>query len=190
MPLGNRLKLSVRGKTKVKESDKAFVLWLTGLSGSGKTTLADRIYEFISKKGLSVEKLDGDILRGFFPATGFTRQQRDEHIKRVGFMASMLEKHGVIVVASFISPYRNARQFVRDVCKNFIEVYVHAPLDVCEKRDVKGLYTRARAGQIKNFTGLDDPYEEPEKPDIIVNTNEQSVDESASVIIDFIGKYL
>ena len=169
---------------------KAFVLWLTGLSGSGKTTLANSIYEFINKKGLSAEKLDGDILRGLFPSTGFTRAQRDEHIKRVGFMASILEKHGVIVVASFISPYRNARRFVRDMCNNFIEVYVRAPLEVCEKRDIKGLYTRARAGQIKNFTGLDDPYEEPQNPEIIVNTDEQNVDESASVIIDFIGKYL
>jgi len=166
------------------------VLWLTGLSGSGKTTLANSIYEFINKKGLSAEKLDGDILRGLFPSTGFTRAQRDEHIKRVGFMASILEKHGVIVVASFISPYRNARRFVRDMCNNFIEVYVRAPLEVCEKRDIKGLYTRARAGQIKNFTGLDDPYEEPQNPEIIVNTDEQNVDESASVIIDFIGKYL
>jgi len=169
---------------------KAFVLWLTGLSGAGKSTLADRIYEFINKKGLSAEKLDGDILRGLFPSTGFTRAQRDEHIKRVGFMASILEKHGVIVVASFISPYRQARRFVRDLCSNFIEVYVQAPLEVCEKRDVKGLYTRARAGQIKNFTGLDDPYEEPQNPEIIVNTDEQKVDESISVIIDFIGKYL
>jgi len=166
------------------------VLWLTGLSGSGKTTLANRIYEYIEKRGLSVEKLDGDILRGLFPSTGFSRAQRDEHIKRVGFMASILEKHGVIVVASFISPYRQARRFVRDMSSNFIEVYVQAPLDVCEKRDVKGLYTRARAGEIKNFTGLDDPYEEPQNPELIINTDEQTVDESVSVIIDFIGKYL
>lgn len=169
---------------------KAFVLWLTGLSGSGKTTLANRVYEFIEKRGLSVEKLDGDILRGLFPSTGFSRAQRDEHIKRVGFMASILEKHGVIVVASFISPYRQARRFVRDMCSNFIEVYVQAPLEVCERRDVKGLYTRARAGQIKNFTGLDDPYEEPRNPELIINTDEQKVDESVSVIIDFIGKYI
>ncbi len=166
------------------------MLWLTGLSGSGKTTLANRTYEYIEKRGLSVEKLDGDILRGLFPSTGFSRAQRDEHIKRVGFMASILEKHGVIVVASFISPYRQARRFVRDMCSNFIEVYVQAPLDVCEKRDVKGLYTRARAGQIKNFTGLDDPYEEPQNLELIINTDEQTVDESVSVIIDFIGKYL
>ena len=166
------------------------MLWLTGLSGAGKSTLADRIYEFLNKKGLSAEKLDGDILRGLFPSTGFTRVQRDEHIKRVGFMASILEKHGVIVVASFISPYRQARRFVRDLCSNFIEVYVQAPLEVCEKRDVKGLYTKARAGHIKNFTGLDDPYEEPQNPEIIVKTDEQNVDESISVITDFIAKYL
>jgi adenylylsulfate kinase len=169
---------------------KSFVLWLTGLSGAGKTTLADRIYEFIEKKNLSVEKLDGDILRGFFPSTGFTRIDRDEHIKRVGFMASILEKHGVIVIASFISPYREARRFVRNMCTNFIEGYVQAPLDVCENRDVKGLYSKARAGRIQNFTGIDDPYEEPQNPELIINTDIQTVDQCVSKIADFIGKYL
>jgi len=185
-----RFKWFLRGNGRLARPKKAFVLWLTGLSGSGKTTLANRIYAFIEKKGLGAEKLDGDVLRGFFPSTGFTRAQRDEHIKRVGFMASILEKHGIIVIASFISPYREARRFVRDMCTNFIEVYVQAPFDVCERRDVKGLYSKARAGEIRNFTGIDDPYEEPRNPELIINTDEQTVDESVSVIIDFIGKYL
>jgi adenylylsulfate kinase len=167
---------------------KAFVLWLTGLSGAGKTTLAKKVFEYIEKKGLDVEKLDGDVLRGHFPSTGFSKTERDEHIKRVGFMASILEKHGVIVIASFISPYSQARRFIRDMCSDFVEVYVRAPLDVCEDRDVKGLYSKARAGEIKNFTGIDDPYEEPQNPELTIDTDKQTLDESVLAITNFIDK--
>ena len=126
--------------------------------------------------GVGYERLDGDVLRGVFPNTGFSKEARDEHIRRVGFMASRLEHHGVIVIASFISPYRQARQFVRDLCSNFIEVYVKASIDECTRRDVKGLYKKALAGEIKEFTGIDDPYEEPENPEIVVDTiNKQSM---------------
>ncbi|MCK5174146.1 MAG: adenylyl-sulfate kinase [Planctomycetes bacterium] len=166
------------------QEDKAFVLWFTGLSGSGKSTLADRVYDELSANGNRIEKLDGDVLRGIFPATGFTKDDRDEHIRRVGFLASMLEKHGVIVVASFISPYKEARNFVRQRCGNFIEVYVSTSLDECRRRDVKGLYKRADAGEIKNFTGIDDPYEEPENAEIVVDTEGLSIDESVAVIIN------
>ena len=173
-----------------KTLDKAFVLWLTGLSGAGKSTLADKVYEHMVKSGLEVEKLDGDVMRGFFPSTGFSKTDRNEHIKRIGFLASMLEKHGVIVIASFISPYREARRFVREMCRNFIEVHVCASLAECEFRDVKGLYSKVRAGEIKNFTGVDDPYEEPEDPELIIDTEEQTVDESVSEIINYIQQYL
>ena len=169
---------------------KAFVLWLTGLSSSGKSTLADKVYKYLADKNLPVEKLDGDVMRGVFPSTGFSKTERDEHIKRVGFLASLLEKHGIIVIASFISPYRIARRFVRELCSNFIEVYVLASVEECERRDVKGLYKKARAGEIKNFTGIDDPYEEPEKAEIVINTDEQTIDESVSAIDDYIRKYL
>ncbi len=170
--------------------NNAFVLWFTGLSGSGKSTLADEVYARIAKNGQRVEKLDGDVLRGLFPATGFSKQARDEHIKRVGFMASRLEKHGVIVLASFVSPYNEARQFVRDMCDNFIEVHVATSLEECERRDVKGLYKKARNGEIKNFTGIDDPYEPPGEPEILIDTEKQTVEESVSEIIDYIRKYI
>ncbi len=168
----------------------AFVLWFTGLSGSGKSALADKIFDYLSAKGLPVERLDGDTLRGVFPSTGFSRKDRDEHIKRVGYMASVLEKHGVIVVASFISPYIESRNFVRSRCKNFIEVYVKAPLAVCEKRDVKGLYAKARAGQIKEFTGIDDPYEEPVNPELLINSDRESVDESVNKVVQYFERFL
>ena len=169
--------------------NKAFVLWLTGLSGSGKTTIADKVFDQLSANGQKVEKLDGDVMRGFFPSTGFTKEARDEHIKRVGFMASRLEKHGVVIIASFISPYEETRQFVRDMCDNYIEVFVDASLEECEKRDVKGLYKKARDGQIKNFTGIDAPYEEPLNPEIIVNTKKETVDESVTAILNYINTY-
>ena len=170
--------------------DKSFVLWLTGLPGAGKTTLADRVYDCIAMNGQRAEKLDGDMVRSLFPSTGFGKADRDAHIKRVGFLASLLEKHGVIVIASFVSPYRQARQFVRDQCRDFVEVYVSASIEECERRDPKGLYKKARAGEIKNFTGVDDPYEEPFTPELIVDTESQTVEESVSTILDYLKKYV
>jgi len=167
----------------------AFVLWLTGLSGSGKSTIANRVYDILESDGREVEKLDGDIMRGLFPSTGFTKEARDEHIKRVGFMASRLERHGVIVVASFISPYKETRRFVRGLCNHFIEVYVSASLQECERRDVKGLYKKARAGRIGNFTGIDDPYEPPDSPELFLDTERQTVEESVSAIMRYLRQY-
>jgi adenylylsulfate kinase len=167
-----------------------FVLWLTGLSGSGKSTLADKIANSLSVRGYDFERLDGDTLRGVFPSTGFSRAERDEHIQRVGFMSGLLEKHGVIVIASFISPYRQARDFVRKRCRNFIEVYVKASLATCEARDVKGLYKKARTGQIREFTGIDDPYEEPVNPELVIEADRESVEESTQRIIGAIQKFL
>jgi adenylylsulfate kinase len=175
---------------KMDTGNKVFVLWLTGLSGAGKSTIADRVFDEIANGSRQVEKLDGDIMRGYFPSTGFTKEARDEHIKRVGFMASRLESHGVIVIASFISPYRESRRFVRGICDNFIEVHVCASLEECEKRDVKGLYKKARAGEIDNFTGIDAPYEVPEKAEIVIDTNEQTVEESVDKIMSYIQRYI
>jgi adenylylsulfate kinase len=171
-------------------TQKGFVLWLTGLSGSGKSTLAERLYDELERLGKRVERLDGDVLRGVFPNTGFSREARDEHIKRVGFMASRLEHHGVIVIASFISPYRAARQFVRNLCSNFVEIHVKASLEECQRRDVKGLYKKALAGEIKEFTGIDDPYEEPERPEITVDTEHQTLEQSLGHIMDHLKPYL
>lgn len=165
------------------------VLWFTGLSGSGKSTLAEHIFREIKESGLKVEHLDGDIVRQIFPLTGFSKEDRDKHIKRVGYLASMLEKNGIIVIASFISPYKESREFVRKLCSEFKEVYVSTSIEECEKRDVKGLYARARKGEITQFTGIDDPYEIPVNPEVIVDTSDKSVEECVQIILkklDFI----
>ena len=129
------------------------VLWFTGLSGSGKSTIAAQVSRELREQGVELEYLDGDSLREVFPNTGFTRPEREEHLRRTGYMASRLAAHGITVVASFVSPYRSSRDFIRSVCRNFVEIYVATPLEECERRDVKGLYARARRGEISSFTG-------------------------------------
>lgn len=158
------------------------VYWLTGLPGSGKTALADRLSDYLKAKGLGVARLDGDALRTMFPGTGFSREERDRHVRRAGELAAKLEKEGAIVVASLISPYRESRAYVRSICSYFIEVYVKASLATCEKRDPKGLFKKARAGEIRNFTGIDDPYEPPESPDGIIPTDDLSLEESFEML--------
>lgn len=162
---------------------KPAVLWFTGLSGSGKSTISERVYERLVERGLRVEYLDGDKIRAVFPATGFTKAERDEHIKRVGFLASRLESHGIFVVASFVSPYAEAREFVRQLCQNFIEIHVATPLEECERRDTKGLYAKARRGELQNFTGIDDPYEPPARPELALDTRRVSVEEACERVL-------
>jgi adenylylsulfate kinase len=164
------------------------VIWLTGLPASGKTTIAQGVFKYLSDNGYRVEHLDGDIVRTMFPRTGFSKEERDNHIRRVGYLAVLLEKHDVTVVASFISPYRDSRNFVRKLCRQFIEVYVSTPLEICEKRDPKGLYKKARRGEIKEFTGIDDPYEEPLNPELSIDTTGQTIEESTLKVIDLISK--
>jgi adenylylsulfate kinase len=164
------------------------VIWLTGLSASGKTTIGEVLANDLKILGHRVEQLDGDLVRKMFPGTGFTREERDRHIKRVGYLAALLEKHDVFVVASFISPYREARAFVRSQCKNFIEVYLSTPLEECERRDPKGLYKKARTGDITNFTGIDDPYEPPENPEIEIDTTGISVEEAVDRILEYLTR--
>ena len=158
------------------------VLWFTGLSGSGKSTIADWSARELIARGFKVERLDGDTIRDIFPNTGFSRADRDAHIKRVGYLASKLEHNGVFVVASFVSPYRGSRDFVRSLCKNFVEVHVATPLAVCEQRDVKGLYAKARRGEIQNFTGIDDPFEPPLNPDLVVDTTNMPIDKAGKLV--------
>jgi adenylylsulfate kinase len=173
-------------KSTTQVTKQPFVLWFTGLSGSGKTTIALELLKRFQRQGLTVEHLDGDNIRDIFPQTGFTREDRDQHIKRAGFLASRLEKNGVSVIASFISPYTETRGFVRSICQRFIEVHISTPLAACEKRDVKGLYAKARRGEIKSFTGLDDPYEPPTKPELTIDTCNRSVTE----VCDTVENYL
>jgi adenylylsulfate kinase len=163
------------------------VLWFTGLSGSGKSTIAVRVHEELVRHGVEVEYIDGDALREVFPNTGFTREEREEHLRRTGYMASRLAAHGVTVVASFVSPYRASRDFIRKLCPGFAEIYVSTPLEECERRDVKGLYARARRGEIRNFTGIDDPYEAPERPELTLDTRTLTIEQSVATVLERFG---
>jgi adenylylsulfate kinase len=165
---------------------KPAVIWFTGLSGSGKSTIADWVEGELRRRDLKVERLDGDTLRNIFPMTGFTREERDTHVRRVGFLASKLERHGVFVVASFVSPYEDSRNFVRGLCNSFVEVHVSTPLEECERRDVKGLYAQARRGEIQNFTGIDDPYEPPPNPELVLDTRETTVEEAGNRVLQIL----
>ncbi|MDI9640321.1 adenylyl-sulfate kinase [Geitlerinema splendidum] len=159
-------------------------LWFTGLSGAGKTTLSQAVAEVLRRNGYRIEVLDGDIVRkNLSKGLGFSKSDRDENIRRIGFVAHLLSRNGVIVLVSAISPYQTIRDEVRDRIGNFVEIYVNAPLDVCEARDVKGLYKRARAGEIQGFTGIDDPYEAPVKPEIECRTDRETVAESVAKIL-------
>jgi adenylylsulfate kinase len=159
------------------------VLWFTGLSGSGKSTISAKVADELHSRGFEVEQLDGDTIRNIFPQTGFTRAERDAHVRRVGYVASRLEKHGTFVVASLISPYDESRRFVRELCDNFIEIHVATPLEECERRDPKGLYARARRGEITGFTGIDDPYEIPSNPELTLDTRHMSLEEAAAAVL-------
>jgi adenylylsulfate kinase len=163
------------------------VVWFTGLSGAGKSTLARAVCDRLLAATARVEFLDGDSIRTLFPHTGFSRPERDAHVRRVGFLASRLEHHGVFVVCALISPYGDSRDYVRRLCRRFVEVHVATPLEECERRDVKGLYQRARRGEIAHFTGLDDPYEPPEAPELRIDTREISVDHAADLVITTLG---
>jgi adenylylsulfate kinase len=158
------------------------------LSGAGKSTIAERVCAELRKQGQRVEHLDGDTVREVFP-TGFTREERHEHNRRVAFLASRLEHHGVIVVASFVSPYQDSRAFARSLARRFVEVHVATSIEECERRDIKGLYARARRGEIARFTGVDDPYETPLDPEIRIDTSEVSVEESARQIIEWLRRH-
>lgn len=169
-----------------KKEITPFVLWFTGLPSSGKTTLANVVYEKISSNGYRGERLDGDKVKNIFPATGFSKEERNIHIQRVGFLASILGKNTIIVIASFIAPYQETRDFVRHLCRNFIEVYTATPLEECEKRDTKGLYKKVRNGEISHFTGVDDPYEIPDGPELTINSAKESVEKSAEKITRYL----
>ena len=161
------------------------VLWFTGLSGSGKSTVAREVVALLEARGEKVEYLDGDAIRDIFPATGFTRPERDAHIRRVGWVASRLERHGVTVVASLVSPYADSRAFVRGLCRNFAEIWISTSFDECARRDIKGLYARALRGEIKHFTGLDDPYEAPASAELEIDTTTISVEQAVARVMAF-----
>src|SRR5688572_26223522 len=168
-------------------SQQGFTLWMTGLSGAGKTTIAVALTKLLNERGILIERLDGDVVReSLTKDLGFSKEDRDKNIERVTFVAKLLSRNGVGVVLSFISPYREARDKARAETTNFIEVFVNAPLQTCIDRDVKGMYAKAIAGEIKQFTGISDPYEEPLNAEIVVNTAEQTLDESVKQILAYL----
>jgi adenylyl-sulfate kinase len=161
-----------------------FTLWLTGLSGAGKSTLAAAVGGELRRRGLPVEILDGDEVRQHLSkGLGFSREDRDTNIRRIGYVAKLLSRHGVAVITAAISPYRAVREEVRREIGRFVEVYVRASLATCIRRDTKGLYRRALAGEIPQFTGVSDPYEEPLAPELVVDTERESVAESAARVL-------
>ena len=169
---------------------RGFTLWFTGLSGSGKTTIAKQVEKELRRRGLKVERLDGDIVRQSLTRDlGFSKEDRDKNIERVTFVAKLLTRNGVAVLCSFISPYRARRAKSREEIGEFIEVYVECPVEVCAQRDVKGLYAKAFAGEIGNFTGVSDPYEPPENPEIVCHTAEETVEESAAKVIAYLEEH-
>jgi len=166
---------------------KGFTLWFTGLSGSGKTAIAKLVEQKLLDRDIKVERLDGDIVRQSLTRDlGFSKEDRNKNIERVTFVAKLLTRNGVAVLCSFISPYRERRAKSRQEIGEFIEVYVECPVKACAERDVKGLYAKAFAGEIANFTGVSDPYEEPENPEIVCHTAQETVEESVAKVIAYL----
>jgi adenylyl-sulfate kinase len=163
---------------------KGVTVWFTGMSGAGKTALAVPLEQELRRRGLKVERLDGDIVRESLTRDlGFSKKDRDRNIERVTFVAKLLTRNGVLVLCSFISPYREVRARVAEEVGNFVEVYCYAPLETLIERDVKGLYKKALAGEIENFTGVSDPYEPPENPDVTTDSSAESIEESLAKIL-------
>ena len=163
---------------------QGFTLWFTGMSGAGKTTLATAAEEILRDRGLKVELLDGDVVRtNLSKGLGFSKEDRDTNIKRIGFVCKLLTRNGVVAIGSAISPYREVRDFIRQDIERFVEVYCNCPMEVLIERDVKGLYKKALAGEIENFTGISDPYEEPLNAEVVVNTDTETHQESVGKIL-------
>ena len=173
------------GKKKVEP----FVVWFTGLPKSGKTTIADKVFERLKKYDhVPVERIDSKDIRDLLPEIGFDRESRKIHLKRVGILIKILQKNSTSVIASFVSPYKETRDCLREMTDNFIEVYVKASVETCMKRDDKGVYKEAVEGKRKNFTGISDNYDEPENPEITLYTEKLSIDESADIVFEYIKK--
>jgi len=164
--------------------EKGVTVWFTGLPCSGKTTIAKEVKRILEERGMDVELLDGDTVRDYIRNKDFSKEGRNKHLRYIAVMAKLLSQRGVIVLCSFVSPYRENRDFARSICANFVEVYVKTPVEVCIERDVKGMYKKALNGEIKGFTGIDDPYEEPENPELVVETDKETLEESTQKVLE------
>ena len=161
------------------------MIWFTGLSGSGKTTIAHEVEDALYSSGVPIEILDGDVVReNLSKGLGFSKEDRDINIRRIAFVAHLLQRNGVFVITAAISPYEAIRNEARAMIKDFVEVFADASLEACEERDTKGLYAKARAGEIKGFTGIDDPYQPPANPEVTCQTEDESIEESAQKVLD------
>jgi adenylyl-sulfate kinase len=162
---------------------KGFTLWFTGLSGAGKSTISEQIFERLKTSGARVELLDGDVVRTHLSkGLGFSKEDRDTNVRRIGFVSELLSRNGVIALVAAISPYREVREEIRGRIGNFVEIYVHCPIEVLAKRDVKGLYKKALAGEIAGFTGVSDPYEPPLCPEVTIDSSREAVDDSVEKV--------
>tara|TARA_B100000900_G_C20356981_1_gene624694 strand:- start:50 stop:673 length:624 start_codon:yes stop_codon:yes gene_type:complete len=180
-----------RSKLEKMRGHKGMVIWLTGLSGSGKSTLANALNEFLHSKGLSTFILDGDNIRhGLCKDLGFSDADREENIRRIGEVANLFMNAGIITITAFVSPFRKDREKVKKIIgsEDFIEIYCAASLDVCEARDTKGLYKKARSGEIKEFTGISSPYEIPLEPSIVVETGSMNLEDSVKQIVNYLNQ--
>ncbi|MFZ1291346.1 MAG: adenylyl-sulfate kinase [Melioribacteraceae bacterium] len=173
-----------------KHEIKPFVVWITGLARSGKSEIGEVLYKRIKDKGLKVEHLDGHTLRELFPQIGYQRNEVNEHIERVGYLSSKLESQGIFVVATFLSPYSESREFVKKLCNNFIEIYISTSAEYCEKIDDKGIYVKAKQGLIENFPGVSSEYEIPKNPTLTIDTEKVTRNEAAEIIFNHLKKYI
>jgi adenylylsulfate kinase len=174
----------VKRRSFVKKQ-KGVTIWFTGLPSSGKSTIADVVAEELRKRAFKAERLDADIIRAYlWKELGYSKEDRDENIRRVAYLSHLLTKNGVAVLTSFISPYRELRDYARKKIGDFIEVYVKCPVEICIQRDTRGMYKKAMAGEIKNFTGISDPYEEPLESEVLIKSDEETIRESAAKIMD------
>lgn len=180
-----------KGDRQVRNGHKPVIVWLTGLSGSGKSTLAGKVEEKLFELGIKTYLLDGDNVRhGLNSNVDFSDEGRKENIRRIGEVAKLFVDAGTVVLTAFISPFRTDRDRVRSIMETgeFVEIFVNCPIEICEQRDVKGLYKKARAGEIKDFTGINSPFEAPLQPELEIKTNEMNVDEAVNAITDYLIK--
>ncbi len=171
-----------------RQKIEPFNLWFTGLPLSGKTTIADKVYEELKKLDIPLERIDSKDIRELIPDIGYTREDRNRHMKRIGHLIKTLQNNSVSTVCSFVSPYRESRKAIREMVKNNVVVYVKADIETCKKRDYKGVYEKAFKGELQNFSGVNDVYEEPQHAEIVIDTDNLSVDEAVEIIIKYIKK--